>query len=420
VKRLNHDGFSHYRGPLMKKVYLDHSATTPVREEVGETMGPYFSDIFGNPSSLHSSGQGARRAIEACRKKTAAILNVNAGEIIFTSGGTESDNLAIKGAAHAARNKGKHIITSSIEHSAVLNCCRHLEAEGYEVTYLPVDEQAVVDPESVISAIRSDTVLISVMLANNEVGSIQPVAELGKLTLKKNIVLHTDAVQAAGKIPLRPDELNVDLLSISAHKIYGPKGVGLLYIRKGTPIEPMIHGGRHEMGFRPGTENVAGIVGLAKALELAEQEREEFCRKTSHLRQMLKNGIAETIADIRINEHPERQLPNILNVSFGSVDGESLLLVLDTKGIWVSTGAACSSGSGEASHVLRAMHVPENMAGGSIRFSLGRQNTETEICRVLGMLPRIVSGLRQARINVGSGPGNMNKGSDRPQEKVTP
>jgi cysteine desulfurase len=387
----------------MKKVYLDHSATTPVREEVGEAMAPYFSDIFGNPSSLHSFGQGARRAIEASRKKIAGILNVNAGEIIFTSGGTESDNLAIKGVTYAAHKKGKHIITSSIEHSAVLNCCRHLEKQGIAVTYLPVNEQAVVDPDTVISAIRSDTMLISIMLANNEVGSIQPVAEIGKRIKKEGIIFHTDAVQAAGKIPLRPDELNVDLLSISGHKIYGPKGVGLLYIRKGTSIAPMIHGGRHEMGFRPGTENVAGIVGLAKALELAEQERETFCRKTLHLRQMLKKGINETIADIRINEHPEQQLPNILNVSFGSVNGESLLLILDTRGICVSTGAACSSGSGEASHVLKAMHVPENMAGGSIRFSLGRKNSETDIDQVLRTLPLIVLRLRQARINVGYG-----------------
>lgn len=381
----------------MNMINLDHSATTPIREEVGEAMTPFFSDVFGNPSSLHSSGQDARRAIEACRKKVAAILDVNAGEIFFTSGGTEADNLAVKGAAYAARDKGRHIITSSIEHSAVLNCCRHMEQEGYEVTYLPVDENGSVDPESVRSAIRPDTVLISVMLANNEVGTIQPVDEIGKLIEKENIVFHTDAVQAAGKIPLQPDALNIDLLSISGHKIYGPKGIGLLYIRRGTPIEPMLHGGHHEKGLRPGTENVAGIVGLAKALELAEQEREEFCRKISDLRKLLKKGIAESITDIRINEHPEQHLPNILNVSFGSVHGETLLLILDTQGIWVSTGAACSSGNSEASHVLKAMNVPEKLAGGSIRFSLGRQNTEAEIRQVLNTLPNIVSRLRQGK-----------------------
>lgn len=381
----------------MKKINLDHSATTPVREEVAEAMAPYFSEVFGNPSSLHSSGQGARRAIETCRKKVADILDVNADEIIFTSGGTESDNLAIQGSAYAAQEKGKHIITSSIEHSAVLNCCGHLERSGYEVTYLPVDEYAVVDLTSVVSAIRPDTVLISIMLANNEVGTLQPIREIGERVGKESILFHTDAVQAAGKIPLRPDELNVDLLSISGHKIYGPKGIGLLYIRKGSSIEPMMQGGRHEMGFRPGTENVAGIVGLAKALELAEEEREEFCRKTAHIRQVLKKEIAENIEDIRINGHPEQHLPNILNVSFGSVDGESLQLILDTKGIWVSTGSACSSGSRDASHVLKAMNVPENMARGSIRFSLGRQNTEADIRQVLSMLPQIVSRLRQTQ-----------------------
>jgi cysteine desulfurase len=379
----------------MNRVYLDHSATTPVREEVREAMAPFLADVFGNPSSLHAFGQDARRAIEASRKKAAGILGVNPGEVVFTSGGTESDNLAVKGAARAARNRGRHIITSSIEHSAVLKCCRHMEAEGYEVTYLPVDEHAMVEPGSVMAAIRPDTVLISIMLANNEVGTIQPIREIGELIGKENILLHTDAVQAAGKIPLRPDALNVDLLSISGHKIYGPKGVGLLYIRRGTPIEPLMHGGRHEMGIRPGTENVAGIVGLTKALELAEQEREEFCQRIGHLRQVLKNGISETVSDIRINEDPEHHLPNILNVSFGSVDGESLLLILDGKGICVSTGAACSSGDSEASHVLKAMNVPEKLAKGSIRFSLGRQNTDADIRRVLSTLPEIISILRR-------------------------
>jgi cysteine desulfurase len=386
-------------GLEMKSINLDHSATTPVRKEVGEAMAPFFADVFGNPSSLHSAGQGARRAIEASRKKVAGILGVKADEIIFTSGGTEADNLAIKGVADAARNKGRHIITSAIEHSAVLNCCRHLERRGYEVTYLPVDERAVVDPEAVAAAIRPDTVLISIMLANNEVGTIQPIGDIGKQIEKENIPLHTDAVQAAGKIPLLPDALNVDLLSISGHKIYGPKGVGLLYIRQGTPIGPMMHGGGHEMGFRPGTENVAGIVGLARALELAEAEREAFCRKISRLRQLLKKGVAETIADVRINEHPEQHLPNILNISFGSVDGESLLLILDGKGIWVSTGAACASGSSDLSHVLKAMKVPERLARGSIRFSLGRQNTEADIRQVLGTLQHVVSVLRQTQAN---------------------
>ncbi len=383
----------------MKNIYLDNSATTPVREEVVQAMAPYFSDVFGNPSSLHSAGQAARSAIEACRKKVAGILGVNADEIIFTSGGTEADNLAVKGAALAGRKKGNHIVTSAIEHSAVLNCCRHLQRHGCEVTYLPVDEHAWVDPEAVSAAIRPGTVLITIMLANNEVGTIQPIGDIGKLIKKENIVLHTDAVQAAGKIPLRPGTLDVDLLSISGHKINGPKGVGILYVRRGTSVEPLMHGGGHERGIRPGTENVAGIVGLAAALEFAEQEREAFCRKTSRLRQMLKSGITETLTDIRINEHPEHHLPNILNVSFGSVDGESLLLVLDGKGIRVSTGAACSSGSSEGSHVLKAMHVPEELAWGSIRFSLGRQNTEAEIRQVLKTLQHVVSVLRRSDAN---------------------
>jgi len=379
----------------MKTVYMDHSATTPVREEVAEAMLPYFADTFGNASSIHTFGQKARNALEKARKNIANILGADPKEIIFTSGGTESDNYAIKGIAYSRRGIEKHIVTSSIEHSAILNCCQHLEQEGYEVTYLPVDEHCMVNPDEVERAIRPETILVSVMLANAEVGTIQPIKEIGKITRKRGILFHTDAVQAVGKIPVRIDALNVDLLSISGHKIYGPKGIGALYVRRGTPIVPLMYGGHHEMGYRPGTENLAAIAGLAKALELAEHEREAFYKRMNNLHSMLEKGIVDRVEHVEINGHPEKRLPNILNTSFKYIDGEALLLSLDMKGIAVSTGSACSSVSEEISHVLTAMNVPADVGRGTIRFSLGRLNDKDDISYVLETLPDIVIKLRE-------------------------
>jgi len=379
----------------MKQVYLDHGATTPIREEVTEALLPYFSDAFGNASSIHTFGQRARKAMEDARRRVAHIMGAGPEEIIFTSGGTESDNLAIKGIAYASQGKGKHIVTSSIEHPAVLNCCQQLEREGYEVTYLPVDKFGLVNPDSVSDALKPETVLVSMMLANNEVGTIQPIKEIGEITKTRSIPFHTDAIQAVGKIPIIVDDLNVDLLSISGHKIYGPKGVGVLYTRKGTPIVPLMHGGSHEMGYRPGTENVADIVGLAKAMELADQEREDFSRRMNNLRSMLEKGIQEKIEEVQFNGHPEKRLPNMSNVSFKFIDGESLLLSLDMEGIAVSTGSACSSESEDSSHVLLAMGTAPDVARGSLRFSLGRLNDADDISYVLDVLPKAVATLRE-------------------------
>jgi len=377
----------------MKRVYLDHSSTTPVREEVVESMQSFFSEEFGNPSNIHTPGQRARNALEKARKGIASVIGVDSKEVVFTSGGTESDNLAIKGVAYAS-NKGKHIVTSSIEHPAVLNTCRYLESQGYSVTYLPVDEHGLVSADSVKRGLRSKTVLVSIMMANNEVGTIQPIKEIGEMTRVRGIPFHTDAVQAVGKIPVKADDLNVDLISISGHKIYGPKGVGALYVRKGIPITSLMHGGSHEQGLRPGTENMPASIGLARAMELAEEERNAFFQRMLDLRSMLRDGIKEEINDVRFNGHPEHSLPNLLNASFGFVEGETLLFSLDTKGIAVSTGSACSSGSLETSHVLTAMGVDPELATGSLRFSLGRMNDEEDISCVIAVLSEAVTKLR--------------------------
>jgi len=378
----------------MNRIYLDHSATTPVRDEVAQAMLPYFSSAFGNASSIHSFGQEARKAVQNARKKIAEMIGADLTEVVFTSGGTESDNLALKGGAYARRKAGRHIVTSSIEHPAVLNCCRHLEQEGFEVTYLPVDGQGLVDPASVEDAIRPDTTLVSIMLANNEVGTIQPIKKIGKITGNIGVPLHTDAVQALGKLPVTANNLNADLISMSGHKIYGPKGIGMLYIRKGISFAPIMHGGHHEMGFRPGTENVAAIVGMAEAMKLAELKRKDFSEKTYGLRSALETGIIEKIENVLINGHPEKRLPNISNMSFEKVDGESLLMILDSLGIAVSTGSACSSGSTEPSHVLSAMGITAELASGNLRFSIGRSNDRDDICRVLDVLPEIIAKLR--------------------------
>lgn len=379
----------------MRHAYLDHSATTPIREEVLAAMMPYFSLEFGNASSIHTPGRTARKAVELARKTFASILGTKPREIIFTSGGTEADNLAVRGIAYGRMERGKHIITSSIEHAAVLNCCRALEREGFEVTYLPVDEQGRVSPADVLEAMQNDTILVTIMIANNEVGTIQPIEAIAEYTTKKGIPFHTDAVQAAGKMPLHVERLNVDALSLSGHKIHGPKGVGVLYLKEGLSLTPLFSGGRHEFGYRPGTENVASIVGMAKAMKLANEEQNAFVNEMKSLQSSLAEGIKEKIDHVLFNGEPETGLPNIVNVSFRDVDGDALVMALDTKGIFVSTGSACSSGSSEPSHVLKAMGRDSRWAGGSIRFSLGRLNKEEDIDYVLSVLPEAVESLRQ-------------------------
>ncbi len=357
---------------------MDHSATTPVAAEVLEAMLPYFSEMFGNASSLHSFGLEAKEALEAAREKVAKLLGAKPEEIIFTSGGTESDNLALKGIAYRNWNKGKHIITTAIEHPAILEVCRKLETEGFEVTYLPVTRDGLVDTAVLKEAIRKDTILISVMHANNEIGTIQPLEEIGRLAAEKDIYFHTDAVQTAGKIPTNVDELGVDLLSLSAHKLYGPKGVGALYIRKGTRIESIIQGGGHERGLRSGTENISGIVGLGRAAELSQETMAQEAEHLARLRDRLAKLVLEKVKDAWINGSMTKRLPSNLNFGFKYVEGESLLLFLDAIGIAVSTGSACSSHKLEPSHVLRALGLSPEECHGSLRITMGRSNTEED------------------------------------------
>ena len=378
----------------MKRIYLDHNATTPVHPEVIEAMLTCYKNTFGNASSVHSFGQEARKVIEETRQTVADFLGAKPEEIVFTSGGTESDNFALKGVAYAQESKGKHIITSSIEHHAVLNTCKYLEKKGWKVTYLPVDKYGLVNPEEVEKALTKETVLITIMQANNETGTIEPIAEIGKITRDKGIYFHTDAVQSVGKIPLNVDELNLDLLSLSGHKIYGPKGIGVLYIRKGTKIESLIQGGHHERNRRAGTENVPSIVGLGKTIEIASREIKSEKEKLQTLRDRLQRGIEEEIDQVYLNGHPSKRLPNTLNMSFEFVEGESLILSLDLKGVAVSTGSACTSGTLEPSHVLGAMGVAPALSQGSLRFSLGRDNTEEEIDYTVEALKEIVQRLR--------------------------
>ncbi|MCQ8902925.1 MAG: cysteine desulfurase NifS [Methanothrix sp.] len=361
----------------MRRIYMDHSATTPVAPEVLEAMLPYFRERYGNASSLHEFGREARDAVESAREKLAALIGASPEEIYFTSGGTESDNLALKGIALSGR--GKHIITTSIEHPAVLEVCRSLERVGFDVTYVPVDDQGIVDPGEIERAIRDDTVLISVMHANNEIGTIQPVESIAAIASERGIALHTDAVQTVGKIPVDVNRLGVDLLSISAHKFYGPKGVGALYVRKGTRIESIIQGGGHERGLRSGTENVPGIVGMGRAAELASEIMEREAERLTALRERLKSFVLSEIDDSWLNGHPTKRLPINLNFGFGRVEGESLLLYLDSKGIAVSTGSACSSKKLEPSHVLRAIGLDPVRCHGSLRITLGRDNTQEEV-----------------------------------------
>jgi len=382
----------------MKQVYLDHSATTPVRQEVLEAMLPYFSEEYGNASSVHGFGQRARNAIEGAREKVASLLGASPEEIIFTSGGTESDNLAIKGLAAAPHVRGKQVVTSAIEHHAVLNTCTALEKQGFAVVQLPVDRHGLVDAEELRQALanaKGDVALVSIMMANNEVGTIEPIRELAAVAAEASVPFHTDAVQAVGKVPVDVRELGVDLLSLSAHKFYGPKGVGALYVRSGTRIRPVQHGGHHEKNLRAGTENVPGIMGLARALELACEEMETEAQRLHELRDRLQQGLMDRIPDSLLNGHPVKRLPHLLNMSFENVEGESILLSLDAVGIAASTGSACTSGTLEPSHVLTAMGMPPGIAHGSLRFSLGRVNTAEDIEYVLEKLPPIIERLRQ-------------------------
>lgn len=379
----------------MKRIFLDHAATTPAHPEVVKAMLPYFTSAFGNPSSIYSYGQEAKVAVEKARAKVAGFIGAKSEEVIFTGGGTEADNFALKGVVLANERKGNHLITTSIEHHAVLETCKLLERQGgFKVTYLPVDGGGLVDPQEVKKAITNKTILVSVMHANNEIGAIEPIEEISKYVKEAGILFHTDAVQTVGHIPVNVDELGVDLLSISAHKLYGPKGVGALYIRKGTRIFPFVHGGEQERGRRAGTENVPGIVGLSKAIELARQEMGEEAKRLVCLRDRLIQGLLENLDHVHLNGHPFRRLPNNVNVSVDFVEGESMLLNLDLENICASTGSACSSSSLEPSHVLRALGLPPEQAHGSLRFTLGRENTADEIDLVIEVLSRIVTRLR--------------------------
>ena len=375
-------------------IYMDNAATTKISPEVLDSMMPYLKTGYGNPSSIYSIGRESRKAIENARGQVAKALKCDVGEIYFTSGGSESDNWAIKGIAFANEKKGKHIITTNIEHHAVLHTCKYLEKYGFEVTYLPVKSNGIVDINDLKNAIRKDTILISVMFANNEIGSIQPIKEIGQIAKENNIYFHTDAVQAIGNIPIDVNELNIDLLSLSAHKFHGPKGVGVLYIRKGVNILNMIHGGGQEKNMRAGTENVAGIVGLGKAIELATQDIQKKNEYLINLREKLIKGIMDTIPDTILNGDADNRLPGNINVCFKYIEGESILLMLDMKGICASSGSACTSGSLEPSHVLLAIGLPHEIAHGSLRLTLCEQNTLEDIEYILESLPPIVANLR--------------------------
>ncbi|MBC7233128.1 MAG: cysteine desulfurase NifS [Chloroflexi bacterium] len=378
-----------------KFIYMDHAATTAVDPRVVEAMLPYFTEKYGNASSIHAAGREAHEAMENARRTVADILGAHPEEVIFTSCGTESDNLAIRGVAFASRKKGNHIITSSIEHHAVGHTCEQLEKEfGFEVTYLPVDQYGRVDPDDVGRAITDKTILITIMYANNEVGTIQPIAEIGKIARAKGIPFHTDAVQAGGTLDLNVDALNVDLLSLSAHKFYGPKGIGVLYQRRLTPLLPMQTGGGHERGRRAGTENIPYIVGLATALKLAHEHREQNNRRIAQLRDRLIKGVLDTIPDAYLTGHPADRLPNSASFVFGGVEGESILLHLDMMGVAASSGSACTSGSTEPSHVLTALGLPVEICHGSLRLTLGNENTEEDVDYVLSILPGIIHNLR--------------------------
>jgi cysteine desulfurase len=376
----------------MPRIYLDNNATTPVLPEVLEAMRPYFAERFGNASSIHHHGQETRAAVERARDSVASLLGCRAAEIVFTSGGTEADNLAIAGLTYA----GDHIITSSIEHHAVLYVCKHLEETGCDVTYLPVDGRGLVDPDDARRALRPNTTLVSIMMANNETGVLQPVEEIGKISAEAEVYFHTDAVQAAGKVPIDVQRIGCDSLSISGHKMHAPQGVGALYVRKGTQLRPLFYGGRHERSRRAGTENVPGIVALGKSAELAMQgfERGED-KNVAALRDRLQQGILAQVEEADVNGDGAPRVPNTTNIYFDHIEGESMVISLDLKGLAVSTGAACSSGAIEPSHVLIAMGLPTDRARASVRFSLGKQNTDEDIDLALALVPETVARLRE-------------------------
>lgn len=379
----------------MRHVYLDHNATTPLRKEVLDAMMPYLTDEYGNASSVHSKGQAGHKAVESSREIIGNAIGTEPVDIVFTSGGTESDNFAIKGICMANLDKGRHVITTKIEHLAVLEPCKFIEEElGFDVTYLPVDKYGVLDLNKLKDSIRKDTILISVMFANNEIGTIQPIKEIARLAKKNGIYFHTDAVQSLGKEPMDVEELGVDLCSFSAHKLNGPKGIGALYIRKGVKILPYQDGGHHERKRRAGTLNVPGIVGFAKALEIATRDMKKVDKHMKKLTKKLLGGLQKQLNEIYQNGHPENRLSNTLNISFRYIEGESLLLNFDMKGIFASTGSACTSGSLEPSHVLTAIEVPPDISQGSIRFSFGYENTDEDVDYCLAEIPPIVKRLR--------------------------
>ncbi len=379
---------------MKTNIYFDNAATTPVRKEVYDEILPYFMQYYGNASSVYTIARESKKALEKAREQVAKALNANIDEIYFTAGGSESDNFALKGIAEAMGKKGKHIITTQIEHHAILHTCEYLQQRGFEITYLPVDEYGKISLEELKNAIRKDTILISVMFANNEIGTIQPIKEIGAIAKEKGVYFHTDAVQAVGHVKIDVKEMNIDLLSLSGHKICAPKGIGAIYIKKGVAINPLIHGGAQEKRRRAGTENIAGIVGLGKAIELANEEIEQNMTKVSALRDKLINGILEKIPYSKLNGHPTDRLPGNCNISFEFIEGESMLLLLDSKGIAASSGSACTSGSLDPSHVLLAIGLPHEKAHGSLRMTLEHYNTEKEVDIVLEELPAIVSKLR--------------------------
>ncbi len=379
----------------MKRIYLDHAATTPVDPAVVETMLPFFTENFGNPSSVYSEGRAAKKNIEAARLQVAQAINADPREIYFTGSGSEADNWAIKGIAMKNKSKGNHIITSTIEHHAVLHTCEYLEKQGFEVTYLPVDKDGLISLEDLKNAIRKETILVSIMFANNEIGTIEPIKEIGEIVKAEGIIFHTDAVQALGNIPVDVKDLNVDLLSISAHKIYGPKGIGALYIRKGVPIDNLIHGGAQERKKRAGTENTAEIIAFGKAAELASDHLETNANHMKTLRDLLIKGIMDNIPQVRLNGHPEKRLPGNANFCFDYIEGESILLSLDVIGIAGSSGSACTSGSLDPSHVLLAIGLPAGVAHGSLRLTIGKNTTVEDINYVVENLIQIIERLRK-------------------------
>ena len=378
----------------MKRIYLDHAATTPVDPAVVETMLPFFTEYFGNPSSVYTEGRGVKKSIEAARLQIAKAINADPREIYFTGSGSEADNWAIKGIAMKNQAKGKHIITSTIEHHAVLHTCEYLEKQGFEVTYLPVDEYGLISLDDLRNAIRTDTILVTIMFANNEIGTVEPIKEIGEIVKEKGIIFHTDAVQALGNIPVDVKDLNVDLLSISAHKIYGPKGIGALFIRKGVPIDNLIHGGAQERKKRAGTENTAEIVAFGKAAEMASEHLEENAAHMKELRDLLIKGVMDNIPQVRLNGHPEKRLPGNANFCFDYIEGESILLSLDIIGIAGSSGSACTSGSLDPSHVLLAIGLPAGVAHGSLRLTIGKHTTVEDINYVVENLIQIIERLR--------------------------